>query len=60
MVGAITKNSFENGYYEQAMKISKMGLSFVTSLGTVMIPRIGYYFNRGEERAYLGQSDNPA
>ncbi len=49
MVGAITKNSFENGYYEQAMKISKMGLSFVTSLGTVMIPRIGYYFNRGEK-----------
>lgn len=43
MIGIITKDSFENGYYEQAVKISKMALMFVISLGTVMIPRIGYY-----------------
>lgn len=48
MIGLITKNSFENGYYEQAIKLSKMALTIVTSLGTVMIPRIGYHFGRGE------------
>lgn len=48
MIGVITKNPFENGYYEQAMKISKMVLTIVTSLGTVIIPRIGYHFERGE------------
>lgn len=48
MIGIITKDSFENGYYEQASKISKMVLTIVTSLGTVMIPRIGYHFGRGE------------
>ncbi|MCM1537459.1 MAG: flippase [bacterium] len=49
MIGVITQNSFENGYYEQAMKISKLVLVVVTSLGTVMIPRIGYYFQNGEK-----------
>ena len=44
MIGIITQDSFENGYYEQAIKISRMVLTVVTALGTVMIPRIGYYF----------------
>lgn len=46
MIGIITKNEFENGYYDQALKISKMILTLVTALGTVMIPRIGYYFEQ--------------
>lgn len=46
MIGIITKNFFENGYYEQAVKISKMTLMFVISLGTVMTPRIGYYYEQ--------------
>lgn len=48
MIGIITQSSFENGYYEQAIKISKMVLTIVTSLGTVMIPRIGYHFAKQE------------
>lgn len=48
MIGIITQNSFENGYYEQALRISKMVLTVVTALGTVMIPRIGYHFKNGE------------
>ncbi len=48
MIGVITQNSFENGYYEQAIKISRIALTVVTALGTVMIPRIGFHFNRGE------------
>ena len=46
MIGIVTKNSFENGYYEQAIKMSKMTLMFVISLGTVMIPRIGYHYEQ--------------
>lgn len=49
MIGAITKSSFENGYYEQAVKISKAALTLVTALGTVMIPRIGYHFAQRNE-----------
>lgn len=48
MIGVITKDSFENGYYEQALKISKLVLTIVTSLGTVMIPRIGYHYSKGD------------
>lgn len=49
MIGLITRNAFENGYYAQAITISKMVLIVVTSLGTVMIPRIGYYYGKGEK-----------
>lgn len=48
MIGIITKDSFENGYYEQALKISRMVLTVITALGTVMIPRIGYLFQNKE------------
>lgn len=48
MIGVITKNSFENGYYEQALKIAKLVLTIVISLGTVMIPRIGYHYGKGD------------
>lgn len=48
MIGLITGSSFENGYYEQAIKMSKMLLSVVTALGTVMVPRIGRHFSQGE------------
>lgn len=45
MIGLFA-NNFENGYYEQALKISKTALTLVTALGAVMIPRMGYYFNQ--------------
>ena len=47
MIGVITKDAFENGYYEQAFKIAKLTQTIVTALGTVMIPRIGYEFENG-------------
>ena len=56
MIGMITKSAFENGYYEQAMKICRITLTLVTALGTVMIPRIGYLFSKGEDaqvKAYI-------
>ena len=37
----VVKNysDLENGYYEQAMKLVKMAMVIITSMGTVMIPR---------------------
>ncbi len=39
LIGIITHSGSENGNYEYAEKIVKMALTFVTSLGAVMIPR---------------------
>ena len=47
MIG-IFSTAHENGYYEQALNLSKTVLTLVTSLGAVMIPRMGYHYNRGE------------
>ena len=44
MIGVITNSAFENGYYEQSLKISRAVMTIVTSLGVVMVPRIGHYF----------------
>lgn len=49
MIGVITGSAAENGYYEQAMKISKMLLAIITALGTVMVPRIGYLFQNNKK-----------
>lgn len=46
MIGLITDDAFENGYYEQATKMSRVALTVVTSLGVVMIPRIGFMFSQ--------------
>lgn len=48
MIGAITGSPLENGYYEQAEKVVKLSLTIVTSLGTVMIPRIAYSYAHGK------------
>ena len=59
MIGVITNSSFQNGYYEQAHKIVAMALTVITSIGTVMIPRMGHLYANGryeEIRNYLGKS----
>lgn len=48
MIGIFTNEPSENGYYEQALKLSKVALTIVTSLGTVMVPRIGHYYNKND------------
>ena len=49
MIGWFSEDSvfLENGYYEQAEKVIKICLTLVTSLGTVMIPRIAKVFKDG-------------
>ena len=48
MIGAITNNMSEVGYYEQTQKVIKIILTIITSLGTVMMPRIAKCFADGE------------
>ena len=48
MIGLFTDAPLENGYYEQAEKIVKMSLTIITSLGTVMVPRIAACYAKGE------------
>lgn len=50
MLGIFTTTKVENGYYEQALKLSKTALMIVTALGTVMIPRISYYFEKKQTK----------
>ena len=59
MLGWFTEGTFENGYYEQSMKLSKLTLAFITSLVGVMVPRIGYLFEKNDHeqiRAYMYRS----
>lgn len=48
MIGAIIEDKSEVGYYDQAQKIIKILLTVVTSLGTVMIPRMANIFANGD------------
>ena len=59
MIGTIIPDKSEVGYYEQSQKIIKILLTVVTSLGTVMIPRMANTFINGEKEkleAYMKRS----
>lgn len=59
MIGWFTSNSLENGYYEQSIKIIDMSLVIITTLGTVMIPKISREFKNGnsdEVKKYMTKS----
>lgn len=58
MIGIISTNS-EVGVFDYADKIRMMALTVVTSLGTVMLPRMSYTFAMGQTekaRSYLLKS----
>ena len=44
MIGLIVNDKSEVGFYDQSQKIIKMLLTLITSLGTVMLPRIANNF----------------
>lgn len=44
MIGAIVLDKSEVGFYDQSQKIIKVLLTIITSLGTVMLPRIASTF----------------
>lgn len=59
MIGFLTGLEEEVAYYEQAQKLVKLALAIVTTLGTVMLPRIAnlYKKNKMEEiKIYLNNS----
>ena len=49
MLGSILGDMAEVGYYEQTQKIVKILLTIITSLGTVMMPRIAKCYANGEK-----------
>lgn len=44
MIGLLTNSDAEVAFYEQSQKIIKIALMIITSLGTVMMPRIAHIF----------------
>lgn len=50
MIGTIIADKSQTGFYDQAQKIIKMLLTVVTSLGTVMIPRIANRFKKNDHK----------
>ena len=61
MLGKIIANKAETGYYEQSQKIIRVLLTIVTSLGTVMVPRMASMFANGETKRineYMQKSFN--
>ena len=57
MIGWFSNSSLENGYYEQALKIVDMTLVIITTLSTVMIPRIAHEYNEGNHNKIVGYLD---
>lgn len=61
MVGIIIPDKSEVGFYDQGQKIIKMLLTIITSMGTVMLPRVASTFSNGEKEKvenYINKSFN--
>lgn len=61
MIGAMIADKAELGYYEQSQKLLNVIVTVITSIATVMIPRIANTYAKGDKpqlRAYLKQSLN--
>lgn len=61
MIGTIISDKSEVGFYEQSQKVIKMLLTVVTSLGTVMVPRMANTFRQGDNKKmqeYMKRSFN--
>ena len=46
MIGVLVGDKNEVGYYEQSYKIILLTLTIITSLGTVIMPRVANYFSQ--------------
>ncbi len=51
MIGVI-KGDTEVGYYNVAVKIKLVLVTFITTIGTVLLPRTSYYYVKGMEREF--------
>lgn len=50
MIGFITHDMSEVGFYDQAQKVVKLLLTVITSMGTVMLPRIASCFSENKHK----------
>lgn len=51
MLGSLSADIAQNGFYTQAQKIIKVSTAVVTSMGSVMLPRVSYIFSHeGKEQ----------
>ena len=48
----IMRDDIQVGYYNSAVKIKSVLVGIVTSLGTVLMPRVSYYISKGMEAAF--------
>lgn len=53
MIGSMIIDKAEVGYYSQAQRIIKLLLTVVTSMGTVMLPRMSNEFAKGNEKGIV-------
>ncbi len=51
MIGMLSSDISENGYYEQAQKIVRLSITLITSLSTVMLPRIANAYKENNNKA---------
>lgn len=51
MLGFMKTNA-DVGYYDASVKIKSILVSVVTSLGTVLLPRMSFYIEKGENEAF--------
>ena len=51
LLGALSSNMSEVGYYEQSQKIITLSLTLVTSLGTILMPRIASLFSKDDNHS---------
>ena len=61
MIGKLISDKSETGYYEQAQKVIRLLLTIVTSIGTVMVPRMASTFASGDKakvKEYMKNSFN--
>lgn len=61
MIGAMILDKAELGYYEQSQKLINVIITVITSITTVMIPRIANTYAKGDKeqlKTYLKQSLN--
>lgn len=52
MLGWITGNTLENGYYEQAQRIEHMAATAVTSVSVVAVPGMAYFRRTGDQSRF--------
>ena len=55
MIGFINGTT-ENGFYDAAVKVKTILVSFITTLGSVMLPRVSFYLEKGEREKFYDMS----